>query len=149
VALAGGPPFDLAAVADATRTLMLPRGAALVEGAGGLLVPLDPEHTIADLARELGLPVLLVAMDGLGVLSHTLTAAVAAQARGVALDAVVLVAPPPDQTDASVATNLQVLRAHLDVPVHPFPRAETDAELTRAGARLLERLVPSASLAGA
>lgn len=44
----------------------------VVEGAGGWLVPLDETHTMASLAEVLGLPVLVVAANRLGVLSHTL-----------------------------------------------------------------------------
>jgi len=44
----------------------------IVEGAGGLIVPLNKTDTIIDLIKFLGLPVLLVAKSGLGTLNHTL-----------------------------------------------------------------------------
>ncbi|MGD0016186.1 MAG: dethiobiotin synthase [Verrucomicrobiia bacterium] len=44
----------------------------LVEGAGGLLVPIAQNYFVADLARDLGLPVLIVARLGLGTINHTL-----------------------------------------------------------------------------
>ncbi|KKJ01655.1 dethiobiotin synthase [Prochlorothrix hollandica] len=44
----------------------------IVEGAGGLLVPLNDRHYILDLIRHLDLPVCLVARSGLGTLNHTL-----------------------------------------------------------------------------
>ncbi|MEX2600716.1 MAG: dethiobiotin synthase [Balneolaceae bacterium] len=44
----------------------------IVEGAGGLAVPLNREEYITDLIRHLGLPVLLVARSGLGTINHTL-----------------------------------------------------------------------------
>jgi dethiobiotin synthetase len=43
----------------------------LIEGVGGLLAPLDGEHTVLDLAGALGYPVLVVARAGLGTLNHT------------------------------------------------------------------------------
>jgi dethiobiotin synthetase len=62
-----------------------PRAAdvVLIEGIGGVMVPLDEEHTVLDWIAELGAPVLLVAGSYLGTLSHTLTAVAALRARGV------------------------------------------------------------------
>lgn len=58
----------------AYRALEAEADLVVVEGAGGVAVPIAPGYTMADLARDLGLPVLLVARAGLGTLSHTLTA---------------------------------------------------------------------------
>ena len=44
----------------------------LVEGAGGLLVPIKRNYFVADLAKELGLPLLIVARLGLGTINHSL-----------------------------------------------------------------------------
>ena len=62
----------------------------LVEGAGGLLVPLTERETYADLAVALGLPVLVVARAGLGTVNHTALTVEALRARGLALAGVVL-----------------------------------------------------------
>lgn len=51
----------------------VPSGEALiVEGAGGIMVPLNKDHYMLDLIKQLGLPVLLVARSGLGTINHTL-----------------------------------------------------------------------------
>ena len=55
----------------------------VVEGAGGLLVPVGEDWTIADLAGWLGLPLVLVARAGLGTVNHTLLTLEAARARGL------------------------------------------------------------------
>src|SRR5207248_3887715 len=55
----------------------------LVEGAGGLLVPLADRWNMADLARALALPMLVVARPGLGTLNHTLLTVEASRARGL------------------------------------------------------------------
>jgi dethiobiotin synthetase len=47
------------------------RGPVVVEGAGGLYVPLDAKHDVIDLIERLKLPVVLVARAGLGTLNHT------------------------------------------------------------------------------
>ncbi len=71
----GGPSIgSLSALAKRVRELSSDADYAIVEGAGGVLVPLDREHTIADFAALLDLQTVLVARNALGVLSYTLTA---------------------------------------------------------------------------
>lgn len=81
------------------RTLLGPLRAAdpgrfmVVEGAGGLLVPLNGRELMADLAARLRLPLLIAARSGLGTLNHTLLTLQAARARGLAVAGVVLLGP--------------------------------------------------------
>jgi dethiobiotin synthetase len=100
------------------------RGAelCLVEGAGGLLVPLDMRDTMADLVAALGLPLVLVATNVLGVLSTMLSAAESARHRGIELRGVVLV----DSADPDLAakSNARILDERLGAPVFEFPRTE-------------------------
>lgn len=91
--------------------------ALLVEGAGGLLVPLDAAMTIADLAVELGFPLVLVAEDKLGTLSATFTAERAAMLAGLDLRAVMLNRIPSTPEDPSQRTNARILRDKLLCPV--------------------------------
>lgn len=67
----------------------------LVEGAGGVLSPIDDTHSNADLARELGLPALLITSNYLGSVSHTLTAIEACESRGISIAAVAVSQPAP------------------------------------------------------
>ncbi|WP_139556058.1 dethiobiotin synthase [Methylotetracoccus oryzae] len=62
----------------------------LVEGAGGFYSPIAAGALNADLASALGLPVLLVAADRLGVINHTLLTVEAIERRGLTLAAIVL-----------------------------------------------------------
>lgn len=98
----------------------------LVEGAGGLFVPLDARDTLAELVAALGLPLLLVAQNALGVLSAALSSAECARTRGIELRAVVLVDPRPEQRDASARTNARILDERLGAPVFEFPYTEDD-----------------------
>jgi dethiobiotin synthetase len=59
--------FSRAAIRDAS-------GVLLIEGVGGVMVPLDDQHTVLDWMAALGVPVILVAGNYLGTISHTLTA---------------------------------------------------------------------------
>jgi dethiobiotin synthetase len=64
--------IDLKIVFASYRLLVKQYDVVLVEGAGGLLVPIKQNYFVADLARELKLPVLIVARLGLGTINHTL-----------------------------------------------------------------------------
>jgi dethiobiotin synthetase len=89
-ARAEGDAVDPGRIVAAYERLRENYDAVLVEGAGGLLVPLADGWTMADLARVLALPVLVVARPGLGTLNHTLLTVEALRARGVELLGVVL-----------------------------------------------------------
>jgi len=135
---AGAPACDYPTVRDAAARWRGATDHLLVEGAGGLLVPLDAQRTIADLVIDLELPLLLVAHDALGVLSHTLTAVECARRRALSIKAIALRAGDPD--DPSIASNLDILEAHSGVPTVRFPEVKSDQELAAAGDALLTRM---------
>ncbi|HSN92515.1 MAG TPA: dethiobiotin synthase [Anaeromyxobacteraceae bacterium] len=85
-----GRTVSLDAIVSAARALASRHAAVVVEGAGGLLVPLSEDATYADLAAALGLPVLVVARAGLGTLNHTALTCEALGRRGLAVAGVVL-----------------------------------------------------------
>lgn len=66
----------------------------IVEGAGGLLVPLGDDLLVADLAIRLGLPLLIVARPDLGTVNHTLMTCECARSRGIAILGVVINGQP-------------------------------------------------------
>tara|TARA_R110002096_G_scaffold310126_12_gene504736 strand:+ start:2614 stop:3240 length:627 start_codon:yes stop_codon:yes gene_type:complete len=89
----------------------------VVEGAGGWLVPIDRERTMADLAAKLDLPVLIVAANQLGVLNHTLLTLRAIEAADLTCFGVYLNTLPTAE-DQSTESNGRVLRKLLkDVPL--------------------------------
>jgi dethiobiotin synthetase len=129
----------------AARVLELAGGVriVLVEGAGGLLVPLDRQRTMAEFARALGLPLLVVARDVLGVISHTLTLFESAASRGLRIAGLALVSHEPGGLRAEKGSNLQVLAELVQVPVRGFGFcADDDEDLAGAAesAGLLELL---------
>ena len=87
---------------EATRLVKLAQEheAIVVEGAGGLLVPMGRGFTVAELAQALALPVLVVARAGLGTVSHTALTVEALRARKLPIAGVVL-NHPTDATDPS------------------------------------------------
>ncbi len=88
----------------------------LVEGVGGLLCPLTERETVADLVRELDLPLIVVTRRSLGTLNHTLLTVEASRRRGLRLAGVVVTATAPVQGVAE-ETNVEELRRRLDVPL--------------------------------
>lgn len=80
----------------------------LIEGAGGLLSPLSDVDTVADLAVDLGCPLLIVAADRLGMLNQTLLTVEAAERRGLRVAGVVINRVQP-QRDESSGSNLAEL----------------------------------------
>lgn len=92
-------------------------GRILLEGVGGILVPLAPKVHFLAWATELQLPCVLVALGGLGTLNHTLLSAEALMLRGWRIEAVLL-NPGADGTPTDVAEdNAALLRGFLPVPV--------------------------------
>jgi dethiobiotin synthetase len=76
----------------------------LVEGAGGLLFPLTWEWNMVDVARALGAPALVVGVDRLGTINHTLLTLSALELAGVPCAGVVLTTPAsPDESTGSNA----------------------------------------------
>jgi dethiobiotin synthetase len=93
------------------------RGADLVvvEGAGGLRVPIRQGLDMAGLAARLGLPLLVVARARLGTINHTLLTLDAAATRGLRVAGVVINHTEPE-LPAGDRRNLELLRAQLPVP---------------------------------
>lgn len=69
-----GRAVDFDAVVDLCRARVTPDRLVLVEGIGGVMVPLDTRHTVLDVIAALDLPVILVSGTSLGALSYALTA---------------------------------------------------------------------------
>lgn len=107
----------------------------IVEGVGGWKVPLDWWHDVADLAAVLGWPVLVVAADRIGVISHTRLTVDAIRARGLSCCGVVLNRRCPDHSSTH---NFDDLGRLLDVPVKVFPHLDSLLEpaLAEAGRTL-------------
>jgi dethiobiotin synthetase len=101
-----------------SRVAQLPeRDLLLVEGAGGLLVRFDQRGgTVADLATELGAPILVVAAAGLGTLNATALTCEAARARGLTCAGVVIGAWPR-QPDLAALSNLSDLPEYAGAPL--------------------------------
>jgi dethiobiotin synthetase len=107
--LEAAPEPSLEPIVAAARALREAAGAILVEGSGGLLVPINERETFADLALALDLPLLIVARPGLGTLNHTALTVEVAQARGIEVAGVIVCGTSADP-DIAERTNLSELQ---------------------------------------
>lgn len=108
-------------VTNAFRALRRRHRFLLVEGIGGLAVPLSRRRTVVDLIRRLDLPVVVVARLRLGTLNHTLLTIEHARRHGLRVLGVVLNAVEPPSADPAARlaerTNPASLEACLPVPL--------------------------------
>jgi dethiobiotin synthetase len=109
----------------------------VVEGVGGLLVPLSEQYSLCDLAVALALPVAIAARPGLGTINHTLLTLQAARGAGLRVCAVVLT-PWPAQPTALERSNLASIERLGAVEVQTLEKVAGPqvAELARAGGTL-------------
>ena len=84
-----GRPLDLAKITEATQTLAAHYDAVLLEGAGGLMVPLTARLLTIDYVKSCGYPVILVTSGKLGSINHTLLSLEALKTRGMTLHSLV------------------------------------------------------------
>lgn len=111
--------------------------ALVIEGVGGLLVPLTLGFLVRDLAREMGLPLVVAARPGLGTINHTLLTVEAARAVGLTVAGVVLT-PWPEAPSVMERSNRDTIERLAGVEVSTIPRLpRADPELLAgAGAGL-------------
>jgi dethiobiotin synthetase len=114
--------IPFAALVAHCRAASARAGVTLIEGIGGVMVPLDTEHTVLDWIEALGAPALLVVGSYLGSLSHSLTAAAALQERGVTI-AAIIVSESEEQPAPAAETAASLARFVAPVPVRVLPRA--------------------------
>jgi dethiobiotin synthetase len=112
-----GRTIDLRVIDRAYRELSRRHDFLIVEGAGGLLVPIRDRFTMADLAKRLGLPLLIVARDALGTINHTTLTVEAARSRGLKVIGVVVNRSRPGRPDLAERLNPDAIAraAKIDV----------------------------------
>jgi hypothetical protein len=110
------PLADFPALVESCRKFSEGREIVLVEGAGGWEVPITETYFISDLAKDLGLPVILVAANRLGALNHILLTLAAIKAKGLTCAGIIL-NQLEDEMDTPMITNKGILAALTDVPV--------------------------------
>lgn len=113
----------------------------LVEGAGGLMVPLVGGFLMADLARELDLPLLVVARPNLGTINHTVLTCFAAQQMGLPVSGVIINNFPeePDLAEQSASHHIGSLCGASVLGVWPHQKAPDQVAAVERLADWLDR----------
>jgi dethiobiotin synthetase len=118
-----GEPIDpdllRGAALDATEDASL----LVCEGVGGFLVPLTPDYLVRDLARDLALPVVVVASPGLGTINHTLLTIQAVREAGLEVSTVVLTPWPSDPSPIE-RSNWETIEHLGSVAVETLPHID-------------------------
>lgn len=83
---------------------------AVIEGAGGWRVPLTPQHDMNELARRLGLPMVVVARATLGTINHSLLTVEAIERDGCSIAALVLSRRPEENSEFAQNNAHQIAR---------------------------------------
>jgi len=132
-----GEPIDFDGLVRAARAAASGVDALIVEGAGGLLVPLSPGRSVRDLAAALDLPLVIAARPGLGTINHTLLTLEAARAVGLRIAGVALT-PWPEEPTVIERSNRQTIEqlGEVEVAGLPLVRPLDSATLAAAGGHL-------------
>jgi dethiobiotin synthetase len=131
--------IDLGRVWRAYRELKRRHECLVVEGVGGLLVPVRLRYTVAHLARRLGLPVLVVSRPTLGTINHTALTVRAARAFGLRILGIVINHAVRGTRDLAVRTNPRAIEEETGIRVlaelsHGAGYPAFDALVARLGA---------------
>jgi len=119
------------AIAEAPSTL-------LIEGVGGVMVPLDERHTVLDWIAALRIPAILVGGSYLGAISHVLTALDALRSRSLAIATLVVNETP--RSSVALDETAATITRFADVPVITLPRLAQASAPHPAIGQLTERL---------
>ena len=138
-----GRVIDPAALVASARAAIAPVDVLVVEGVGGLLVPLAGAYLIRDFARALDLPVVIAARPGLGTINHTLLTLEAARVVGLDVRAVVMT-PWPETPSTMERSNAETIAGLGNVEVAFLPYVDgyaVEAFVTASASLPVERWV--------
>lgn len=110
-------PFDRRKIFKAFETLRLRYDVLLIEGAGGLLVPISKNYCVADLVSELGAELIIVSRLGLGTINHTLLTVEQAKSRGIPVGGIIFSQTKPRAESIPEKTNPREIAKLSGLPV--------------------------------
>lgn len=110
-------PIDLEKIQTAYAHLSSQYDAVIVEGIGGLLVPVTENYSVLDLAKDFGLPVIVVSRTGLGTLNHTMLTVNYAMKEGLEVAGIILNESLPPENTLAEKTNVDILMKISPVPL--------------------------------
>jgi len=123
------------------ETLLQKYDAVIVEGVGGLLVPIAKDYFVLDMAKDFSLPLLVVSRPSLGTINHTLLTVEKALLKGLSVGGVVLNYSGPAGGTLAERTNPEILERLLPVPligVFPYLKNRLIPEIEKAVSKSLD-----------
>jgi dethiobiotin synthase len=112
--------IDTSVIAKSYHRILSHVNTLIVEGAGGLLVPLSETVSTLDLIKQLNIPVILVTTPNLGTLNHTFLSVNQLRISGVTLAGVIMNNPENKPLDLMYTDNAHMIRRYVD----PVPLIE-------------------------
>jgi dethiobiotin synthetase len=112
-----GKRINIRKIVSAFHSLARKHTCMLVEGAGGIMVPLTTSYKYLDLARALNLPVLVVARPGLGTINHTLLTVMALRSRRLRIAGIVINHRSKKRPGLAERTGLRAIERLSGVPI--------------------------------
>ena len=120
-----GRPVDLDKVRKSFAHLSERYDAVIAEGLGGLLAPIKRGYFVLDLARDLGLPLVVVSRPSLGTINHTLLTVNYAMREGLTVAGIILNYTTPPKNDLAEKSNPEVIQQLSPVPfIGIFPHLQ-------------------------
>ncbi|MBK19376.1 MAG: dethiobiotin synthase [Rhodospirillaceae bacterium] len=126
-----GRSLDIDEIAEFCKAKVVDDTLLLIEGVGGVMVPLSNDHTVLDLMTKISAPVLLVVGSYLGTLSHTLTALHMVQNRGLTVIGIVVSESLENPVPLS-ETVTTLSRFSANIPIVTLPRQADISDLENA-----------------
>ena len=112
-----GVTFDWSSIQRSIDAISRDSDVLIVEGVGGIMVPMDETHMMLDVARLLKLPAVVVARPALGTINHTLLTVNALRGAGVEVAGVVINRYPAETPPVAEETNPRAIEKWGKVPV--------------------------------
>ena len=110
-------PLDWESIGRAIGLMSRHADVMIIEGVGGVMVPMDDKHTFLDVAEWLAVPTIVVARPGLGTINHTLLTLAALRSRGVSVAGVVINRYPTDTPPLAEETNPRAIEKWGKTPI--------------------------------
>ena len=109
--------IDWSVIDQSIQNMSVGSSVMIIEGVGGVMVPIDDKVTVLHLAAWLQLPAIVVARPGLGTINHTLLTVSALQSAGIHVAGIVVNQYPSGDATIADETNLEALEKYSGIPV--------------------------------
>jgi len=136
-----GGEVDIKMIKEELNLLFAAYQTVVVEGIGGVLVPIRKDYFVIDLIRELALPLIIVASPSLGTLNHTLLTFKYAVQEGITVSGIIINFSKPADGTIAEQTNPALLQKLIPAPligIFPHLTNLTDEVLEKAASKHLD-----------